>query len=314
MPQLLNLPNELFLEVIRLVTPEGIEQLSWCSKDVYNVAKDALDYHRLRKQSYSIVSVHCAPFQVYQGELSNILHPLRFLADIAMDEDIAYYTTELILGGCHSEHEVFRQDEDREELNLSDKSKQWISDKVESCPYLDGYEIEDWIIQILSGFPGETSALLLTLLPNLHSVTIIDSFGSETPLGIIVSRMAQACSQNDQSYRPALGKTSAVSMIYGKPLDLYAPFAVLPSLRSFHGRMFGEEGFTWSFPPHISGVTDVRFSSCLIDAKSFTELFKGIKALASFVYEGGGLNSDVDNEWDPRPTLNDLLLHAKGSL
>ena len=50
MPKIFDLPNEILIEIINLITPEGIEQLTLSCKEIYNVGRDALKMHnRYRK-------------------------------------------------------------------------------------------------------------------------------------------------------------------------------------------------------------------------------------------------------------------------
>ena len=95
MPQLLDLSNELLLEIIGFVTPEGIEQFSLCSKHIYHLAKDALKAHRHRKNKYRVVK--CASFPDDEDGPTEPIHPLQFLAEIGSDKWVAEFTTELIL-------------------------------------------------------------------------------------------------------------------------------------------------------------------------------------------------------------------------
>lgn len=199
---------------------------------------------------------------------------------------------------------------------FSDETKEWIFNKVASCPYLADDEINQWTENILSGIRGTICALLITLLPNLRSMKIIASPYEDTPLTRIVSRIAEGKFQGRTS-QMALGKLSEVDTNHSgctTELGMYAPWAALPSMRSLRGRMVKGHRFNWSYSPHTSGVTDIRYDYSSINAASFTELFKCIKALRSFTYEGGDYVNGNYVEWDPTGIVTGLILYAKGSL
>lgn len=320
MVQLLDLPDELLLEITHLSTPEGIEQFSLCSKDIYALTKDALESHRYRKRWGT---VNCAPPRNSGEELIRSVHPLRFLADIALDEVIADYTTELIVGNPGYEEAESMRYENREKRNaLHDfgyKFEQWISTEVTSCPYLDDDETDAWTEKILLGDRGPACAILITLLPNLRSMTITDTSGMETPLGFMVKQIADASSWGNRTSPQSLGELSEVDTNHSDYitwLEMYAPWVALPSMRSLRGHTVRGYGFRWEYSPQISGVTNIRYCYSSISATSFTELFKGIKALETFTYEGGGYTGDFYEyvEWDPTGIVAGLLLYAKGSL
>lgn len=316
MVQLLDLPNELLLEITDLSAPEGIEQFSLCSKEIYALTKAALVSHRYRKRWGTI---DCTIPKNPREELVRSSHPLRFLADIAFDEVIADYTTSLILGD--PTYEEAMSDEDREEWSalrdVDSRFERWISTTVTSCPYLDDDESDAWTEKILLGDRGPACAILITLLPNLRSMTITDHLTIETPLGFMVKQIADASSWGDRISPQSLGKLSEVETggsDFEVMLGIYAPWVALPSMRSLRGYMVDGDSFRWPYPPQISGVTSIQYCYSTISARGFTELFKGIKALETVEYEGGGSTDYDDSGWEPTGIVAGLLLYAKGTL
>ena len=312
MLRLLDLPNELLLEVIQLVVPEGIEQFTLSSKEIYHLGRDTLISHRCRKQ-YGVVNCSRAK----DPDIGSMKHiqPLRFLANISLDEAIAAYTTELTIGRSDVDKwGLFLDNEEQEQLHTV-----WLSAKIESCPYLKHEDVDSWTADILSGFLPRTYALLVTLLPNLRSLTIIEHFRLEPSFSDMVSNIARVSTQGDHVTSIALGKLSELCVndrasYPSESLNLCAEFAALPSMRSLQGHNVLGSDFLWPSQAQISGITSIRFSGSSVNADSFTELFRGMKALEVFVYEQGARDYGQTAEENPADIVDGLLLHAKSSL
>ena len=244
------------------------------------------------------------------------------MAEIARDEKIAEYTTEFIIDRYHPYDNVFcgvEREDSYKVRHLSYETEQWICTKIQDCPILarDLMEIKDWARTVLSGFlggacAGGACALLITLLPNLNSITSIDTSSFAIDIFEMVSSIAEAFHQNDQDFPPALAKLTKVYIGGREPLETYEAFASLPSMRSLQGRRVVADHFTWPCyrDPHTSGVTDIQWSEASIHIESLTEFLKGMRALESFTMIG----DSQEEEWDPLGIMNSLLLHAKGSL
>lgn len=315
MPKIFDLPNEILIEIINLITPEGIEQLTLSCKEIYNVGRDALKMHNRYRKQYG--SVNCFPPQEDTDLPAGFIHPLQHLAEIARDEKIAEYTTEFIIDGYHPYENVLcgvEREDSYKVHHLSYETEQWICTKIQDCPILAGdlMEIKDWTRMVLSGFLGRACALLITLLPNLNSITSIETPSFKIDIFEMVSSIAEAFHQNDQDFPPALAKLTKVYIGGEEPLKTYEAFASLPSMRSLQGRQVVGHHFTRPCyrDPHTSGVTDLQWSETSIDIESLTEFLKGMRALESFAMIGDGR----EEEWDPLGIMNSLLLHAKGSL
>ena len=317
MPNIFDLPNELLIEIINLVTPESIEQFTSCCKEIYNVGRDASKIHNRYRKQYG--SITCAPLQEASDLPTGYIHPLRFLAEIARDERIVEYTTELIIDyKGYDPHEHVLNDNEREDLyklhHLSYEAEQWICTKIKNSPILAGdlMLIEEWTMMVLSGFLGKTWALLLTLLPNLDSITSIDSLSTETEMFEMVSRINETFRQDYQDFPPALAKLTKIDIRDSQPLKIYEAFASLPSMRFLQGRQVIGDFFTWPcyWDPHTSGVTDLQWNETSIDIESLMEFLKGIRALESFTLTG----DSQEEEWNPLGIINSLLLYAKESL
>ena len=186
---------------------------------------------------------------------------------------------------------------------------------------LDDYwtQIGDWTESILSGSVEESCALLITLLPNLESIIILDDPSPQTPLFDVISKITDTRSVTDQTFLPALTKiprANGSNSRGGQSLGLLGPLAVLPSMRSLHGSLirdaFDKDSFTWCHGPRIPGIIDIRYSCTSISAESFCQLFSVIKALESFSCIGGGVSRSA--EWEPVAIVDGLRVNAKGSL
>ena len=64
---------------------------------IHDAAKDALEVHGQRKQYGSI---NCAFLEDHGDRQTKTYHPLRLLAEIALDDRIVEYITEIFIGHC----------------------------------------------------------------------------------------------------------------------------------------------------------------------------------------------------------------------
>lgn len=105
----------------------------------------------------------------------------------------------------------------------------------------------------------------------------------------------------------------AAETMYGMDLQLFAPFAMLPSIRRLRGLNIDGEDFTWpgNFSSRASTLTHIRMEYSGVSAESFDIFLQGIAALESFIYEHGGLTKSA---CEPVGIIHALAKHAAHSL
>ena len=79
---------------------------------------------------------------------------------------------------------------------------------------LDGYwtQVGGWTEKVLSSSMGEACALLITLLPDLESTTLLVNASPGSHFFDVVSRIAEISSMTDPTFSPALFKLSRANL------------------------------------------------------------------------------------------------------
>ena len=163
--------------------------------------------------------------------------------------------------------------------------------------------------------------LLLTLLSGLVAVTIQNWSHKSEKVQEVVRQIAQANrNPESSSYQTALTNLNQFSIdstrtIYGEDMQLYAPFAMLPSMRSLHGNKIDDCLFKWptGFKPHSSTVTEISLYDSAIESANIEVLLGGIAALKKFTYYHGG-GTLRSGDYDPAGIVDALRKHAAGTL
>ena len=189
MPQLLILPNEVLLQVIGDLSHGGLENFALTCKRILDLSWNAIQE---KKDAYS--TIQCGDVRI-----DSVGGPCLFtvLHDILLDESIAVYTTEIIIGDGSLVDEGLDPLLGRRIKSRIDQILLEVEDKLFSalraCPYLCDDEAETFHQRIMTGQKDEAVAFLLTLLPNLHSIEARNCFAWD---GLFTDRMLQRISTN----------------------------------------------------------------------------------------------------------------------
>lgn len=155
-----------------------------------------------------------------------------------------------------------------------------------------------WTSSIVSGDPEAAACLLITLLPNLEKLRIVDRwrFYDSPPFYSTLNSLFKAAnnSKRDLKGLNSFKKLSEVGLHgsgdgAGVDFAVVPDFSVLPSIGTIKGRCIdGESGVPAKagFPvlkPN-SNITILEFHQSSIDKGSFYDCIKRIKALRKFTY------------------------------
>lgn len=201
-----------------------------------------------------------------------------------------------------------------------DTSRGWISDWARF-----------WTSDIVLGDLVAATSLLVTLLPNLEKLRLVESFrhyDTEIFYATLDSLLEATEDPNRDLTGLNLFKNLSEVGIHG--CDEYAgvdfqisrKFGALPSIRTIKGRRIdGEAGqyggcFFHSPPPAepASDITTVEFYQSSIDTASFYRCIEKIKSLRKFAYDFWQPANPGPQDWEPRGIVGVLQLFASRTL
>lgn len=285
---LMRLPVELILRVIDAVYPGDLDALGMCSKTMRAIAEEALARHRERRAKYSVFI-----FEDGWGHYSYSL-----FEKLVQTRDLAYYPRTVQIGTHKSACGGV----------ISSNIFSKVFDLVRRVAIFQDWEKKEWLGALLDrGSQSAPIALLFLFLPNLRSVCF-DSFlycdmwmrppytMFERILGSSGSTERTPCKTEE-----ALSRFQEVMIKCVWPehpgfitnsIQLYAPFAFLPCMRSLRGERINGRSDGWretAFSQKLrsartSKITKINFTHSAVDAKSFDVLIGGIPALREFRY------------------------------
>ena len=298
-------PNELVARVLHFVRPADLLPFALVSKLIYALAQDALNRHRELSERYSLVSfgeLQSLPLNLFTSDVDGAHHALLLLGAILQDPDVAYHTRHMQIGDCGFDesdglYDNTHADNPEERESIVTNHSVELQRLVDECPFV----APDWKegfkeILLEPGNDHMAVCLLLTLLPNLKHVHLEKWDNCSDTLRHIVGHIAEA---NRDAASPNHGKALTrlveCSMNYGdrhmgERVDGYGVFAMLPSIRTLHGRQICGQKTCWptELGPRSSTVTEIEFTYSAIDVESFHGLLEGIDCLKKFTYSFGG--------------------------
>ena len=336
---LLSLPDELILHVIDQLHPTTIEPLAACgNKKVKSLIQERLDQHRNRKACYSTLVF--GGYQVrdrLQERLGwQISSPFniedcacRFISKYIQDNDLAHYPKTLCL-------DTSDFDDDECEYGLEFTLAQAVGSKLPSqivssirlCAFPEEEEEEknsdDTVNRSCCNWDLDT-AILFAILPNLESVFLVESHDGDLLRGCFsrfvrhvaaASRGTGATRYNFERALPLLKELtiefddisdddgSVPYVVSQENIRTFAPFAMLPSMRTIQGRYvtgrndsdeYHSSVFLWPFdtPMRSLSITTISFINSAINGPTFKSFIEGFTALREFTYHhedslGGG--------------------------
>lgn len=364
MVHVLTFPNEILYRIIGFVDPGDLNHFSASCPLLKCLAQDALKVHQKRERWYTNVFIegcHRESYHKSSGMLCGLgNHPLHLLSEICKNPEVAWYPTSLTVKCCgyrEKEHYVEELVEDEYLERLLDKGKlvdTWKSDAVFVRKTLEDWaeEIQDlvfdsgcfnkadkerWYNRIRRGNRGAALGLLLTLLPNLETMTFDKYTWNAWYFKQIVRYITQPWSVlspgTHKEGAKVLTKLREVRLCGTNPtargeywdicedFDLVGHFAKLPSMRKVYARAANERSVV-SYNPWIkvgtrtSNIDEIIIDCGKVNATYVSICLGSLKNLRKFHYDDSPL-------WDEDYTLDRssmgiilgaLLEHAKTSL
>lgn len=243
MRKLLDLPNEILLQITRSTPVEDIASFSLCNKHMHLLFGPVLQLHVERKQKYS--KIRLIHPHTYTHAYTITSNALMLLCDLLESPTIAHYITKVIIDRCvNASCWLYGFRKSREEGTMLmrkpiAKHKTKLSAELDCCPYIAKSEREDWKSEILAGNEYTAFAFLITLLPNVKSITISDGRFRADRLVEVVFKIARAHRTLPERAHP-LQKLAKVRLEncnedFGTMTSVFKPFCALKSLRTLVG-------------------------------------------------------------------------------
>ena len=337
---LLSLPNEIIASIVDDCSPVDVASFAQCNTAIYRLCEPAI--RRSFEARYSVIrlegpghrraSYRPAPYPV-RDDHPRAYHPLLFLDQILSKPHIAQYPAELHIAiDPHAEHE----DDDHEIGDLEETAAltkaistwgSYLASLGANNPWFaDDARRKEWRDALVkSTSQCHLVGILLTMLPNVESITITDMPDDAHPLTEIISAIAGA---NRDVSSPVYGK--ALARIHevafetrhisgGEYAGYFEPFAALPSMRSLYGRNIGGyknesyEELDQDGRAACGQVEVIEFVHSSVDILFFERLLGFTAALRKFTYHQAWYTT-ADAHIDAPGIVRALAKHAAHSL
>lgn len=252
MPQLLDAPNEILLQIIAYTDIEDIESFSSCNKRIRLLFGPVLRLHVERKTKHSKTEIGLQQSQIRPR------HAVFLLRDVLESPAIAHYPAEVVIGTCVNALNdwpewslVHHQEEMIEIGDAIAQCRDLLSAKLDACPYIETSEKQHWKGEICGGSECTAVAFLIMLFPNLKSITISDARFDLGRVSHAVRNVAEAQKTHPEASHP-LQKLATVRLERSGPrfqawFDFLEPFTGLSSVRLLTGRMVQGMHLDWGF-------------------------------------------------------------------
>ncbi|KAI9815759.1 MAG: hypothetical protein M1827_002155 [Pycnora praestabilis] len=343
-----DLPNELLLRVLKETAPGDLLNLGIANKLLHKLAEPRRKRHlELCKTYYKVDGVSdrrsFKPSTLLGDERYSIIDstsdsasinewyeryrcaagsdPYHFhlnyhvwrelLHDILECAELAYYVRHVV---CEGVPEPWQQPPSPNANSKLDDELQSFCTALEQFRFLDADAKGRWHEQILAGNVSPIIGLLLPLLPNLQSVTVLRD-GDMRHVFEVVSKAAMGGSDS----HPAFSKLQSVTLNATQSEEGFffadiVPWMALPSVRYLHAgdaqdTWMDGNGFTWDPELPKSNVTHLRLTECGAANEELTRLLGGLNNLRHFMYE-----PDCTSDYALQPLRTALLEHAGTTL
>ncbi|KAI4179745.1 MAG: hypothetical protein L6R41_007663 [Letrouitia leprolyta] len=332
MQGLISLPNELQYRILQFIEPRDLEAFICSCRHNHSLAKDAYNEYKKGYNGLHYGNLVVGVTYNFDKTLKDREDPRLLVQSILVWPHMVFWPTVLQAGELDDWDQKLPPADLESHINQislraqpsirNEFRKQFNTMASQFYPVAPALRAEMNDIPSLPFTPKNAICLLLTLLPNLKSLTLSTWSQSEVILHDIIRRVAEA---NRDPASPIHGKALTnlqdVSMIHwdtemGVDIESYLTFAMLPSMRSLYGtQIVGEEEFSWptGFPRRSSSVTTIEITMSAVSADCFKALFGGFTALKHFKYEYGG-SIIGDAPYEPAGIIDALRLHACHSL
>ncbi len=221
---------------------EDIEAFSSCNKRVRLLFGPVLRLHMERKREYSKLIIGIG---IGIG-IPTRDHVAMFIRDLCGNPAIAHYPTELVLGDyvrglweCTRRYHPSSVEQKMGIMDAIDQFTDKSSTEFDNFPYIKKSDEQDWKSDIAGGDEGAAVAFLITLLPNLNSITISGIKRYPGHLVRVVSKIAAAQRETPNSFHPLKKLTRVhferMTRSYGDCYGLLISFRKLRSVRILSG-------------------------------------------------------------------------------
>ena len=306
MAKMLDLPNEVIVIIIEACLGPDLESLALTNKLLYHLADKALETHLMLKY-YSVLRFGHSTKQgdwSAGGSLDHTQDSFHLLSDIIRDPRVADYPRTMYLADVVDDDRwiwdnVSEQEIDQEIITANESTGKIPFDALLDMIHDCGFIPENRKIGMFNGIQRGSSSsaaikLLLTVLPNLTSVTVQGwTHGrSSEEIWSFVLKIAEANRDLDSYlHNKALAKLQSFTVCDRNTdsmehMDELGPFAMLPSMRTLSAPKISSKYFDWpeSFPFGSSCITVIDFTGASLDVQCLTQLLSGILALEKFKY------------------------------
>ncbi len=255
---LFSLPNEVIHQIIDSLHPADLGSFVLSCKTIHVLSQRAVERHQELLEQYS--TLRFGDPGSWQGNDWQRYQPLFFLRTLLLDPRIAYYPKTLHATRWGDDNDLVEPIPEigklvdvialfGSEIATLGTDHPWFKDYARRQAWRDELQV-----------PTNHShhlAMLLTMLPNLQSITFIGMSRHIRPIRETVRAIAAANRDPHSAvHGKALGKLAKIRIDsadseVSEDLTLYSPFLGLPSLRLVSGRMI--DGCFGDFPlesPH----------------------------------------------------------------
>ena len=324
MPHLLNFANETLDQIIAATSPHDIESLAASCRTINTLAKPKVKRHHELKRKYARLAFRDCGY----SDNTPGVHPIYLLRDVLHDTAVAQYPTTIRSTALiNDSFEWLDIDRDLPELKdiraVAVGCEKDIENAIYECAFIEIPERENWEKQIMQGSGEVMFGLLLTLLPHLTSMVIL-----EQPEGLFMQMLQRIVELQQPHHRHApqaltklarVDTTPCYSMYHMGPaskLDSFSQYALLPSMRTItgsHFQLWNALDFQWRHNPGISAVTEINIHCSMIHGEIIINLLRGVRALERFSFASSSYNYWTPIN-QPRKIINGLKQYAKCSL
>ena len=320
---LTSLPNEILIQIIDCACPEDFESCSLVCKTIWRLAASRAEEYNTLKRQYENVSIAVRDYDFAHPRnhhlevpetYSELAHPIELLYDLWKRPIVARYVERLLFNQHCDENPG---DEISKKIEMCNGCLPFLeeSNYAERATCLDNqrinatrikHDISNWHNDILAGDPGSTFVLLLTLLPNLKSVELINTSDYHRQY---LNGTTEVIAMDAAANRPHPLSSLAVTRIenlgdhFVTPLQTFASFAALPSVRKLIGYRvqadYSYSDYNWPFGDHVSRVEEIEVSDGSVSAKHIESFVAPLPSLRIF-------------RWHHRPSDDGAAFHWNG--
>ena len=306
-----DLPNEIVLELWHhVLPPDNIASFALVSKRIFALAAASLKEHHRLKSKYAIFESDGST------DGSMLAHRLK---DVLLYPYIAFYVKNIRICDWHTcwedpieDSALFPELDDvgnyTSHVPYPEQEMTLFKESIRKAENLFPRKEDVWIRLLENGHEDPILALLLSLLPNLCTLSLED-YPVRTRLFTAIHRIAETTPSTCFSKL----KNVELSHSVPNPSNHIKPFLLLPSVEKISCYNLDDYLRTFGVPnsrvaSQSSNLTELIFDSCRGMADYLSVLLKEIKELKKFSYVAAG--DTVDAPW----IRSNLLDHCRQSL